>query len=213
MKKVSMAQEGHHHRYRPGTKALMEIAYYQKRVGLYMAKAAFGRVVREICVEDLMKKDIRWQSVALLAAQEGTEAYIVGLFEDTVLEVIHGRRVTIMPKDIQIACRIHDERLSFNIPCLYIVNKDFDSHSFVTSNSTFKCALFFNQITSAFGCNVSHPFIYHMIYIFFTSGHYFSKISQNFFFHSLCHEDMTHFGGECVTSNKCSLLNRLAFGC
>ena len=111
MKKVSMAQEGHRHRYRPGTKALMEIAYYQKRVGLCMAKAAFGRVVQEICVEDLMKKDIRWQSAALLAAQEGTEAYIVGLFEDTVLEAIHGRRVTIMPKDIQIAHRIRGERL------------------------------------------------------------------------------------------------------
>ena len=106
-----MAQEGHHHRYRPGTKALMEIAYYQKHVGLCMAKAAFGRVVREICAEDLMKKDIRRQSAALLAAQEGTETYIVGLFEDKVLEAIHGRRVTIMPKDIQIACRIRGEKL------------------------------------------------------------------------------------------------------
>ena len=84
MKKVSMAQEGCRHRYRPGTKALMEIAYYQKHVRLCMAKAAFGRVICEICAEDLMKKDIRWQSVALLAAQEGTEAYIIGLFEDTV---------------------------------------------------------------------------------------------------------------------------------
>ena len=111
MKKTSMAQEGCHHRYRLGTKALMEIAYYQKRVGLCIAKAAFGRVVCEICADDLMKKDIRWQSAALLAAQEGTEAYIVGLFEDTVLEAIHGRRVTIMLKDIQIARRIQGERL------------------------------------------------------------------------------------------------------
>ena len=58
-----------------------------------------------------MKKDISWQSAALLAAQEGTEAYIVRLFEDTVLEAIHGRRVTIMPKDIQIAQKITGERL------------------------------------------------------------------------------------------------------
>ena len=68
MKKTSMAQEGCHHRYRLGTKALMEIAYYQKCVGLCIAKAAFDRVVREICADDLMKKDIRWQSAALLAA-------------------------------------------------------------------------------------------------------------------------------------------------
>ena len=110
MNKVSMAQEGHHHRYRPGMKALMEIAYYQKCVGLCMAKAAFGRVVHEICADNLLKKDIRWQSAALLAAQEGTEAYIVGLFEDTVLEAIHGRRVTIMPKYIQIRQRIRGEK-------------------------------------------------------------------------------------------------------
>ena len=56
MKKVTMAQEGRRHRYRPGTKALMEKAYYQKPVGLCMAKAAFGRVVREICAEDLIKR-------------------------------------------------------------------------------------------------------------------------------------------------------------
>ena len=89
----------------------MEIAYYQKCVRLCMAKAAFGRVVCEICADDLMKKDIRWQWAALLAAQEGNEAYIVGLFKDMVLEAIHGRKVTIMPKDIQIAQRIWGERL------------------------------------------------------------------------------------------------------
>ena len=38
------------------------------------------------------------------------QAYLVGLFEDTNLCAIHAKRVTIMPKDIQLARRIRGER-------------------------------------------------------------------------------------------------------
>ncbi|CBI24852.3 unnamed protein product, partial [Vitis vinifera] len=41
---------------------------------------------------------------------EAAEAYLVGLFEDTNLCAIHAKRVTIMPKDIQLARRIRGER-------------------------------------------------------------------------------------------------------
>ena len=47
---------------------------------------------------------------AVLALQEASEAYLVGLFEDTNLCAIHAKRVTIMPKDIQLARRIRGER-------------------------------------------------------------------------------------------------------
>ena len=47
---------------------------------------------------------------AVLALQEAAEAYLVGLFEDTNLCAIHAKRVTIMPKDIQLARRIRGER-------------------------------------------------------------------------------------------------------
>ena len=43
--------------------------------------------------------------------QEESEAYLVGLFEDTNLCAIHAKCVTIMPKDIQVAhhvCGQHD---------------------------------------------------------------------------------------------------------
>ena len=66
--------------YLPGTKSLLEIAYYQKRVGLLVSKLSFERVVREIT------KDIgeyRYQRSAILALQEGVEGYLVGLFEET----------------------------------------------------------------------------------------------------------------------------------
>ena len=46
---------------------------------------------------------------ALQALQEGAEAYLVGLFEDVNLCCIHGKRVTIMPKDIALARRIRGD--------------------------------------------------------------------------------------------------------
>ena len=57
-----------------------------------------------------VKTDLRFQSSALLALQEATEAYLVGLFEDTNLCALHAKRVTIMPKDMQLARRIRGER-------------------------------------------------------------------------------------------------------
>lgn len=57
-----------------------------------------------------VQTDLRFQSHAVLALQEAAEAYLVGLFEDTNLCAIHAKRVTIMPKDIQLARRIRGER-------------------------------------------------------------------------------------------------------
>ena len=66
------------------------------------------RLVREIAQD--FKIDLRFQSSAVMALQEASEAYLVGLFEDTNLCAIHAKRVTIMPKDIQLARRIRGER-------------------------------------------------------------------------------------------------------
>ncbi|KAK2706621.1 hypothetical protein QYM36_016597 [Artemia franciscana] len=66
------------------------------------------RLVREIAQD--FKTDLRFQSSAVMALQEASEAYLVGLFEDTNLCAIHAKRVTIMPKDIQLARRIRGER-------------------------------------------------------------------------------------------------------
>ena len=95
------------HRYRPGTVALREIRKYQKSTELLIRKLPFQRLVREIAQD--FKTDLRFQSSAILA-QEASEAYLVGLFEDTNLCAIHAKRVTIMPKDIQLARRIRGER-------------------------------------------------------------------------------------------------------
>ncbi|TKR87727.1 hypothetical protein L596_012080 [Steinernema carpocapsae] len=96
------------HRYRPGTVALREIRRYQKSTELLLRKLPFQRLVREIAQE--YKTDLRFQSSAVLALQEAAEAFLVGLFEDTNLCAIHAKRVTIMPRDIQLARRIRGDR-------------------------------------------------------------------------------------------------------
>jgi histone H3 len=115
---------------------------------LLHAQLPFQRLVREIAQD--FKTDLRFQGSAVLALQEATEAYLVGLFEvcvcvccvcglgvrcaggvvrlfpcigltpplpslsyhhqDTNLAAIHAKRVTIQPKDIQLARRIRGER-------------------------------------------------------------------------------------------------------
>lgn len=91
------------HRYRPGTVALREIRRYQKSTELLIRKLPFQRLVREIAQD--FKTDLRFQGSAVLALQESAEAYLVGLFEDTNLAAIHAKRVTIFPRDIQLARR------------------------------------------------------------------------------------------------------------
>lgn len=96
------------HRYRPGTVALREIRQYQKSTELLIKKLPFQNLVREIAGD--IKTDLRFQTTALLALQEATEAYMICVFEDTNLCAIHAKRVTIMPKDMQLARRIRGEK-------------------------------------------------------------------------------------------------------
>ena len=96
------------HRYRPGTVALREIRRYQKSTELLIRKLPFQRLVRELAQED--KSDLRFQSTAIAALQEAAESYLVTLFEDTNLCAIHAKRVTIFPRDMQLARRIRGDR-------------------------------------------------------------------------------------------------------
>lgn len=96
------------YRYRPGTLALKEIRRYQKSTDLLIPRLPFQRLVRDIAQN--YEKQLRFQVAALDALQEACESYLVGVFEDTNLCAIHAKRVTIMPKDIQLARRIRGER-------------------------------------------------------------------------------------------------------
>ena len=94
-------------RFRPGTIALREIRKFQKSTDLLIRKLPFQKLVREIALT--YKSDLRFQTQAILALQEASEAYLVKLFEDTNLCAIHAKRVTIMPKDLMLARRIRGE--------------------------------------------------------------------------------------------------------
>ncbi|KAM0746145.1 histone-fold-containing protein [Meredithblackwellia eburnea MCA 4105] len=111
------------HRWRPGTVALREIRRYQKTTELLFRKlpvtdvptlsgpflhSSFQRLVREIC-ENWHRGSYRWQASALEALQTASEDYLVHLFEDCNLCAIHAKRVTIQPKDMQLARRLRGE--------------------------------------------------------------------------------------------------------
>jgi histone H3/H4 len=88
--------------------ALREIRRYQKSTDLLIRKLPFQRFVREIAQD--FKTDLRFKADSLLAIHEASEAYLVSLAEDANLCAIHARRVTIMPKDIQLAKRIRNNK-------------------------------------------------------------------------------------------------------
>ena len=93
-------------RYRSGTVALREIRKYQKSTDLLIPALPFSRLLREIVQAVTGGQQFRFQSLAIKALQEASEAYLVGLFEDVVLCAMHAKRVTIMPKDMDLARRI-----------------------------------------------------------------------------------------------------------
>jgi histone H3/H4 len=63
-------------------KALREIAKLRSSHNLLIPKLSFARLVRQICEDCFPDFALRWQSTALEAIQEATEAYLVHLFED-----------------------------------------------------------------------------------------------------------------------------------
>ena len=108
--------------YRGKGGSLGAIRHYQKRTDLLIRRLPFQRLVREVAQDVITNSslkghfyatqgdNIRFQSGAIMALQESAEAYLVGLFEDTNLCAIHGKRVTINKKDMLLAQRIRGEK-------------------------------------------------------------------------------------------------------
>ena len=89
------------HRYRPGMVALREIRRYQKSTELLIRKLPFQHLVHEILQG--YSVGYRVTLARMLALQEVAEVYLVQLLKDSNLCAIHAKRVTIQPKDIQLA--------------------------------------------------------------------------------------------------------------
>ena len=98
----------HPKRYRPGMRAIREIRQYQRSTELLIKKLPFNKLVREIA--KTLKEDARFTVEAVLALQEASETYLVGLFEDCNVCAIHANRKTIMLKDMALARRVRGDR-------------------------------------------------------------------------------------------------------
>ena len=96
-------------KWKPGTRALREIRFYQKSMALLLQRIPFVHLIREVAQN--FKMDLRFTVDATYTLQCASEDYLVRLFEDSNLCAIHAKRVTIMPKDIQLARRIRGERI------------------------------------------------------------------------------------------------------
>lgn len=92
---------------RPGIAALKEIRNFQRTTDLLIPKANLGRLVREVSQRRL--GDLRWSRIGLETLHEAAEAYVVALMEDTNLCAIHAKRVTITPKDMNLALRLRGD--------------------------------------------------------------------------------------------------------
>ena len=97
-------------RFRPGTVALREIRKYQKSTDLLIRKVTFQRLVREICrgFTKTLGYELRFQSLALEALQEGAEAYLVNMFDQCNHICLHSKRVTLQVKDMLLWKRLHN---------------------------------------------------------------------------------------------------------
>lgn len=99
-------------RWRAGTVALREIKKFQNSTKTLLRRAPFQRLVRELAQgHDKALGSMRWQASALLALQEATEGYAVGLLSDANLCAIHAKRVTLMSRDLQLARKLRGERI------------------------------------------------------------------------------------------------------
>ncbi|AIN97402.1 histone H3 variant, putative [Leishmania panamensis] len=96
------------HRWRPGTVALREVRKYQHSTEMLISRAPFRRLVKEVM--STIKDTMRMRSSALEAIQEATECYIVSLLGDANLCTIHAKRVTLYPRDLQLAMRLRGDR-------------------------------------------------------------------------------------------------------
>ena len=90
------------YRYRPGTVALRQIRKHQKSTELLIRKLPFQRLVKEVVRELFPTANYRFQSTSVLALQEVSESFLVSMFDDVNCIAIHGKRVTIQVKDVQI---------------------------------------------------------------------------------------------------------------
>lgn len=106
------------HHWHPGTVAKRQMNKYQRGTELLLRKGPFKRLVREI-LDELREKDApeedptRTKRAMYPILQEATEGYVINLFRKSTKASKHGKRVTLMSKDVRFVRDItEDGRIS-----------------------------------------------------------------------------------------------------
>lgn len=112
-KSTGAHQQKEKRRHRPGELALKDIRRLRNTTDLQIPKASFHRLVREITSAYTpihLDAPFKYQFAALIALQEAAESYLVNLFEDGNRCTAHAKRVTLMPRDVDLARHLRGDR-------------------------------------------------------------------------------------------------------
>ncbi|KAK9874375.1 hypothetical protein WA026_002722 [Henosepilachna vigintioctopunctata] len=101
-------------RFIPRIHVMREIRFYQHSTELLLPKSPFQRLVRELINNVQSNKNepmVQLTTQSLVTLQEISENYLWDLFHDANLCALHANRVTVGPKDIQLAMRLRKRAL------------------------------------------------------------------------------------------------------
>ena len=94
-------------KWKPGTRSLREIRFYQKSTALLLRCLPFLGLIGEVAQD--FRVGLHFTADTAYTLQCASKDYLVQLFKDSNLCAIHAKHLTIMPKDIQLARRIRGE--------------------------------------------------------------------------------------------------------
>ena len=111
------------HCYRPGLLAFCEICQYQKVYRMFdkedlLSKTNLGNFSRLPDMPSGFRNPLNAGRVPVHSNSHspgGCQNFIVGLFKDIYLLAIHAKQVTMMPRDIRLALRIHGDHYQWQI--------------------------------------------------------------------------------------------------
>mmetsp|Transcript_17838 Transcript_17838/g.24909 ORF Transcript_17838/g.24909 Transcript_17838/m.24909 type:complete len:121 (+) Transcript_17838:1147-1509(+) len=92
-------------RFKPSALTLLEIRKYQRSTYLIMQRIPFFRLLKKI-TNKITKQKFNWNSNSLFIMQEITEYYLLNFLSELNTCASHGKRLTVMLKDIKLANRI-----------------------------------------------------------------------------------------------------------
>jgi len=100
-------------KWHPGTVDKREAAKIQRRTDLLLRKKPFERLVRGKMAEiqreeDPTGDDPRFKRLVFPVLQEATERYLVVLYKHGKRASAHGKRVTLMGRDVRLICAIRE---------------------------------------------------------------------------------------------------------